>query len=155
QGTQDLGFRGEVPVLFEVTPAVPVKLAIHDFDGRPTVARLTFRDPQGRIYPPQAKRLAPDLFFQPHIYRGDGDKVLLPPGKFALSYTRGPEYLEKEIEVTSQASARIELQLERWIDPIKYGFVSGDHHIHGAGCSHYQIPTEGVTPEDMFRQVKG
>jgi hypothetical protein len=157
QGMQDLGFRGETPVLFEVTPAIPVKLSIRDFDGQPTIARLTFHDSQGRVYPPQAKRLAPDLFFQPHIYRGDGDTVLLPPGRFTLSYTRGPEYLEaeKDIVVPSQAPARIDLQLERWIDPMKHGFVSGDHHIHGAGCSHYQIPTEGVTPEDMFRQVKG
>src|SRR5262249_14543891 len=33
QGTQDLGFRGEVPVLFDVRPALPVKLTIHDEDG--------------------------------------------------------------------------------------------------------------------------
>src|SRR5262249_37075525 len=36
QGTQDLGFRGEVPVLFDIKPAVPVKLSITDFDGKPT-----------------------------------------------------------------------------------------------------------------------
>ncbi|MBI3853326.1 MAG: CehA/McbA family metallohydrolase [Verrucomicrobia bacterium] len=157
QGTQDLGFRGETPVLFEVTPAIPAKLVIRDVDSKPTIARLTFRDARGRVYPPQAKRLAPDLFFEPQIYRGDGETVLLPPGKFTLSYTRGPEYLEKEkdIVVPSQPPARIEVQLERWIDPMQHGLVSGDHHIHGAGCSHYQIPTEGVTPEDMFRQVKG
>ena len=34
-------------------------------------------------------------------------------------------------------------------------FFCGDHHIHGAGCSHYTNPTQGVTPEDMFAQVKG
>ena len=108
QGTQDLGFRAETPVLFAVAPAIPVKLVIRDFNGQPTIARLTFRDAQGRVYPPQAKRLAPDLFFQPHIYRGDGDTVLLPPGKFELSYSRGPEYLEaeKQIVVPPQAPAR-------------------------------------------------
>ena len=37
-------------------------------------------------------------------------------------------------------------QLERWIDPAKYGWYSGDHHIHAAGCSHYKNPTEGVDP---------
>ena len=36
-----------------------------------------------------------------------------------------------------------------------YGFYCGDHHIHGAGCSHYDSPTQGVTPQDMFQQVKG
>jgi hypothetical protein len=47
------------------------------------------------------------------------------------------------------------VKLERWIDPAASGFWSGDHHIHGAGCAHYTSPTEGVTPEDMFRQVRG
>ena len=38
---------------------------------------------------------------------------------------------------------------------MKYGFFCGDHHIHGAGCSHYERPTQGVSPQDMFLQVKG
>lgn len=157
QGTQDLGFRAEVPVLFEIDPAVPVKLSVHDSDGQPTMARMTFRDAQGHVFPPQPKRLAPDLFFQPHVYRGDGETVLLPPGRFFLTCSRGPEYreLHKEITVTATNSRVVDLRLERWIDPMSRGFVSGDHHIHGAGCSHYTIPTQGVTPEDMFRQVKG
>ncbi|QGQ22939.1 hypothetical protein F1728_09745 [Gimesia benthica] len=62
-GTQDIGFRGEVPILFTVKKAIPVKLAIRDFDGKPTAARLQFRDQQKRVYPLQAKRLAPDFFF--------------------------------------------------------------------------------------------
>jgi hypothetical protein len=41
QGTQDLGFRAETPILFDVRPAVPVKLAIRDHDGKPTVGRFT------------------------------------------------------------------------------------------------------------------
>ena len=34
-------------------------------------------------------------------------------------------------------------------------WFSGDHHIHAAGCSHYETPTEGVTPEDMMRHILG
>lgn len=45
--------------------------------------------------------------------------------------------------------------MERWVDPSKYGWYSGDHHIHAAGCSHYQDPTQGVKPEDMALQVQG
>jgi hypothetical protein len=45
--------------------------------------------------------------------------------------------------------------MQRWIDPSKYGWYSGDHHVHAAGCSHYQNPTEGVRPEDMVRQIQG
>jgi hypothetical protein len=157
QGNQDLGFRGEVPVLFDVRPAVNVKLNIVDENGRPTIGKLLFRDALGHVYPPQAKRLAPDLFFQPHVYRATGETVLLPPGKFTVEYSRGPEYrvLTKAIEIPAAAEHFLDLKLARWIDTAAYGFYSGDHHIHAAGCAHYTSPTEGVTPEDMFRQVKG
>ena len=63
QGTQDLGFRGEVPILFDVRPGINVRLFVKDFDGKPTVGRFTFKDRTGRVYPLQAKRLAPDFFF--------------------------------------------------------------------------------------------
>ena len=155
-GTGDIGFRGELPLLFNVRPAIPVKLSIRDHDGQPTAARLTFRDQRGQIYPPQAKRLAPDFFFQPQVYRHDGEVVLLPPGRFTLQYTRGPEYriLEQDVSISS-GRPRIDVSLQRWINPMDYGFYCGDHHIHGAGCSHYESPTQGVTPQDMFVQVKG
>ncbi|MFT4557191.1 MAG: hypothetical protein ACI92S_002552 [Planctomycetaceae bacterium] len=156
-GTQDIGFRGEVPILFDVKPAVPVKLAIHDVDGWPTVGRLIIRDKSGRIYPSQAKRLAPDFFFQPQIYRNHGDVVLLPPGEFTVHFSRGPEYrvLKKKIVVKDSNDPPVKLRMNRWVDPMLSGFYSGDHHIHGAGCSHYDSPTKGVSPQDMFLQVKG
>jgi hypothetical protein len=157
QGTQDLGFRAELPVLFEIRPAVAVKLAIRDDDGTPTFARLTFQDSAGHVYPPQARRLAPDCFFQQQIYRRSGEAVLLPPGEFQVEYSRGPEYRVKRrtVRVLSEDNAPLEIKLERWVNPVRYGFYCGDHHIHGAGCAHYSNPTEGVTPQDMFRQVAG
>jgi hypothetical protein len=165
QGTQDIGFRGEVPVLFDVARAVPVRLWIKDVDGSPTTARLVIHDEQGRVYPSQLKRLAPDFFFQKQIYRSDNSIIQLPPGVFAIQYSRGPEYVvhEQEFEVVAPFESdggrtevqELTLELERWVDPAAHGFYSGDHHIHGAGCAHYQSPTEGVRPEDMFLQVKG
>ncbi len=158
QGTEDLGFRAEVPVLFTIKPAIPVKLSIQDHDGTPTVARLQFVDRQGHVFPPQAKRLAPDLFFQKHIYRANGETVLLPPGALTMFYGRGPEYRWSQRTVTiaapdpkrdgngSAMAAELAIKLERWIDPAAYGFFSGDHHIHAAGCAHYTSPSEGVDP---------
>lgn len=148
---------GELKVRLDVNPAVPLKLKIRDVDGSPTIARLIFRDKQGHIYPLQAKRLAPDLFFQPQVYRADGETVLLPPGEFTLAYNRGPEYrvLTKTVVVKPGATEPLDLILERWVNPATFGFYSGDHHIHAAGCAHYTSPTEGIKPEDMFRQVKG
>lgn len=49
----------------------------------------------------------------------------------------------------------VTFRLERWIDPAKMGWYSGDHHIHAAGCAHYEKPTEGVYPRDMMRHVLG
>lgn len=154
QGTEDLGFRAETPVLFDVKPAVSVRLSVLDHDGTPTTARFQFVDRQGHVFPPQAKRLAPDLFFQKHIYRAHGEKVLLPPGELSMSYGRGPEYrwIERAVRVPA---TEIAVRLERWIDPAASGFYSGDHHIHAAGCAHYTSPTEGVDPKDMFRQIEG
>lgn len=146
-----------VPVSFEIRPAVPVRLRVEDSDGKPATARFTFRDAAGHVYPPQANRLAPDLYFQRQIYRRDGEEVLLPPGRLTMIYTRGPEYrtLQREITIPREGSAEISVRLERWIDPAAHGFFSGDHHIHGAGCAHYTSPTEGVKPDDMMRQVEG
>jgi hypothetical protein len=45
--------------------------------------------------------------------------------------------------------------LKRWINLSKLGWYSADHHVHAAGCSHYDSPEEGVKPLDMWRQALG
>lgn len=157
QGTPDLGFRAEVPVLFDVRPAIPTTVRVFDSDGTPTTARLTFLDRLGHAHPPQPGRVAPDLFFQRQIYRRDGGAVLLPPGSLTLIAGRGPEYrlLRREVTIPEKGEAEIEVRLERWIDPPAHGFYGGDHHIHAAGCAHYTDPTQGIGPEDIFLQVQG
>jgi hypothetical protein len=157
QGTQDLGFRAEAPVLFDVKPGIPVIVSITDFDGKPTTGRFTFVDKLNHVYPPLPKRLAPDFFFQKQIYRHDGGTVLLPPGELTMTYGRGPEYslVTKTITIPDKGESSIAVKLERWVNPVDYGFYSGDHHIHAAGCQHYTNPTEGVHAPDMFLHVKG
>jgi hypothetical protein len=147
----------QVPFVFESDPAVLVKLGVRDVDGKPTMASFTFRDDKGRVYPSQSRRLAPDFFFHAQVYRSDGETVLLQPGKYTVSYTRGPEYLvlTKDITVPKAATHSENFELKRWVHPAKKGWWSGDHHIHAAGCAHYESPTEGVTPEDMMRHVLG
>jgi hypothetical protein len=157
QGTQDLGFRNEVAILFECLPAVRVRLSVLDDDGTPTTGHFVFRDRLGRVYPAQSRRLAPDFFFHAQVYRSDGEEVLLPPGSYEVSYGRGPEYLllRRTISVPAAAEHRESFRLKRWIKLADYGWISGDHHVHAAGCAHYEAPTEGVTPADMMRHILG
>lgn len=157
QGSQDLGLRSDVDILFTAAPAVPVTFDVRDHDGQPAMASVIIRDRLGRVYPSPTRRLAPDFFFQPQVYRQTGETVSLPPGDYQVEYTRGPEYLvkTKSITVPEADEHRETLQLERWINPTAMKWFSGDHHIHAAGCSHYESPTEGVRPEDMWRHVQG
>ena len=75
QGTQDIGFRNDMMVLFTARPAHAVTFRVHDENGEPGMASFIVRDKLGRLYPNPAKRLAPDFFFQPQIYRADGEKL--------------------------------------------------------------------------------
>ena len=133
-----------------------VTLSVLDADGRGCVAALTIKDEVDHVYPPQAMRLAPDMFFQPQVYRGDGESMRLPDGRYTVECSRGPEYLRTLQTVTIDANrCHIDVKLQRWIDPAKWGWYSGDTHIHAGGCAHYQYPTEGVAPETMIRHVRG
>jgi hypothetical protein len=198
QGTQDIGFRNTIPILFTIAPSVKVRLSVKDEDGSPAMAAFIFTDGVERvisdstdlgdvdyvrgaaqkefrygnqkipshlrgIYPLPSRRVAavdqyPDFFFQPQIYRADGEDVSLPPGKYNVTISHGPEYITQYQELTVPAGAATfesAYNLERWINLNKLGYFSADHHIHGAGCSHYDSPEEGVTPDQMWRQVLG
>jgi len=157
QGSQDLGFRNEVDILFTARPSAHVTFRVLDSDDRPTTGSFLIRDQKQRVFPSQTKRLAPDFFFHPQVYRADGEGVHLPPGEYTIEYTRGPEYRKKmqRLSIAGAQPREITFRLERWIDPAKMGWYSGDHHIHAAGCAHYERPTEGVYPKDMIKHVLG
>jgi hypothetical protein len=206
QGTQDIGFRNTVDILFNCLPSVKVVFRIKDEDGSPTTASLVITDGIERIledpereplpkdyrltlayrrnweegkfdgatdrrgtkrliglYPLPSRRHAggdefPDFFFHPQVYRADGEHVYLPPGSYQIVFGRGPEYLSQtqrvEIPANSE-SFEVSLRLKRWVHMAKLGWYSGDHHVHAAGCSHYESPEEGVQPEHMWRQALG
>ncbi len=158
QGTQDIGFRNSVPILFNCVPAVEVSLGVKDFDGKATTAAFVIRDKFNRVYPNPARRLAPDFFFHNQIYRADGESVHLSPGDYTVEISRGPEYVvetQKFSVKPNVVSQKQEFKLTRWIQPATRRWFSGDHHVHAAGCAHYENPTEGVTPADMMRHILG
>ncbi len=157
QGSQDIGFRNDAVIVFTALPARSLTLRVKDENGKPALASFIIRDRLSRLYPSPSKRLAPDFFFQPQIYRADGENIQLPAGYYTVEFTGGPEYLmhSREFAVDAASPDEISFQLDRWIDPSKYGWYSGDHHVHAAGCSHYMNPAEGVDPKDMIRQILG
>jgi hypothetical protein len=118
QGTQDLGFRNEIDVLFQCQPAQDVVLRVRD--------------------------------------ENDGDTLRLPPGRYAVKFMRGPEMLPelRTVDVSPELS-ELAFKVVRWIDPSLYGWFSGDHHIHAAGCAHYTKPSEGVHAPDMMMHCLG
>ena len=133
-----------------------MKLAITDENGKPCIAELLIKDKAGRVYPSQIKRHAPDFFFHPQIYRGDGETLKLPDGEYDVVFRRGPESVSETRKIViSGQNASWSFQVKRWIDPSKLGWWSGDHHIHAAGCAHYSVPTQGVHAPDMARHCMG
>ena len=158
QGTQDIGFRNAAPILFNCVPAVEVSLGIKDEAGDPTTAAFVIRDSLGRIYPNPARRLAPDFFFHNQVYRADGESIHLPPGEYTVHVARGPECYEQTHKLTVKSgvvSQKTNYQMKRWVHPLSRRWFSGDHHVHAAGCAHYDAPTEGVTPADMMKHILG
>lgn len=170
QGTQDIGFRNATHFLFHIKPSVKVRLRVRDDDGSPAMASFVITDSINRtsgrlsgVYPLPSRRVAafdeyPDFFFQPQIYRKDGEYVSLAPGKYHVRYGRGPEYIPqtRQIEIPDNTdTVELAFQLQRWINTAKLGWYSGDHHVHASGCSHYDSPEEGVKPQDMWRQALG
>jgi hypothetical protein len=148
--------RSSAKLDFNCVPSRDIILRVRDADGRGCVASLTIKDSTDRVYPLQVMRVAPDMYFESQIYRGDGETVRLPDGDYIVECRRGPEYLVVTQNVAvDDAHGQIEMQLKRWIDPSKWGWYSGDTHIHAGGCAHYANPTEGVAPETMIRHVRG
>jgi hypothetical protein len=167
---QRSGNWAKLEVDFDCQSASKLTFRIMDQDGLPAFGKFEIRDSAGRIYPAQSKRLAPDFFFQRHIYRGDGESISLPPGDYTITCSRGPETIPETKTITvghvsnlpvssprqvENPSDELVYRVRRWVDPSQLGWWSGDHHIHAAGCLHYENPTQGVKPEDMIRHIMG
>jgi hypothetical protein len=143
---------------FSCQRARTVRIRVRDWDGEGAMASLKIRDEIGRLYPAPAHRLEPDLGYQPQIYRADGESVRLPPGRYTVIAQRGPEYVDSHQELVVASGERpseLDIRLERWIDPARLGWYSGDPHIHPEGQRYEMVSSFGLTPETMIRQVRG
>ncbi len=144
------------PLAWRVAPSTEVRFTVTDADGLPCMGAFEIRDAQGRVYPAQPKRKAPDMFFQTQIYRETGETIRLPRGVFTVRCTHGPESIpEIKTLVVGDTPVSLVYRVSRWIDTDKHGYWSGDHHIHAAGCLHYESPSQGIMPGDMLRHIMG
>ena len=81
QGTQDIGFRSDLPILFNTLPTYPLEISeITDETGEDLMAGLIIKNENNQAFPPQTSRVSPDLWFQPQVYRTSGDVIQLPEG---------------------------------------------------------------------------
>ena len=81
------------------------------------------------------------------------------PATIKSRFGRGPEYLpqSQQIKVPAgeQVNGGVVASSSAGFTWRSSGWYSGDHHVHAAGCSHYESPEEGVQPEHMWRQALG
>ncbi|MES2572227.1 MAG: hypothetical protein V4710_19500, partial [Verrucomicrobiota bacterium] len=85
------GAKAGTNVNVRTVPSTAVTFEVNDADGTACMAAFEIRDSHGRIYPAQPKRLAPDFFFHPQIYRETGEGIRLPRGVYTVKCSHGPE----------------------------------------------------------------
>ena len=156
--TQDIGFRNRAAVLFDIAPSHDVTLPRARRE-RAAGRRVVRRPRPRRTRLPGAIEAAGAGFLLPgpDLSRRRRDRAA------SCGSVHGDVWPRARIRSrdahrhasTALSSRSLDFTLRRWIDPPAHGWYSGDHHIHAAGCSHYESPTEGVRPEDMMRQVLG
>src|SRR3954469_5179372 len=111
--------------------------------GRPTPARVRFTGPDGTYYPPLGRlrefATGPNQDVGGNLFLGgkayayiDGTcEVPLPPGPVHVEISKGPEYVPLRTD-TALAPGKLALRftLERWADPRREGWYSGDTRAH-------------------------
>ena len=157
QGTQDLGFRSDIDILFTCQPAAKITLARAGL-GRQAHHRIVSDSRYTRTAsihrkPNVWRRIC---FFSRRSIAPTAIRSCCPPA-ITPSNTRAGRSIVKKTQKLHVADKPLDMtfHLERWIDPAKLGWYSGDHHIHAAGCAHYEKPSEGVYPSDMMRYILG
>jgi hypothetical protein len=95
----------------------------------PLPARLLVRGVRGTPDPDWGEDPAQGASLDVIYADRDGQRAI-PPGRYHVTVTRGPEYtaLEKDVSVDAGATTRIETTLERVIDT--RGWISADLHVH-------------------------
>ena len=142
---------------FDCRGSTPLTFDVKDEAGKDTFAAFVIEDGRGRIYPSQAKRAGAGLLLPAAGLPDDGRDGAAARRDLhrPLLARPGVDPGDEDGRGRKGEPVTLSYQVQRWVDPYAKGWVSGDHHIHAAGCAHYENPTEGVHAEDMIRHCLG
>ncbi len=139
-------------------PQATLRLTVAGPGGIATAARVELRDASGTAYlPDQSLRVAgacsapapewwtdgtpasapptgvtdPDSGLT-QFYVASPIEVMLPPGRYTVTVTKGVEYREStsSFDVRASGATDVVVALERWIDLPARGWFGGDAHLH-------------------------
>ncbi len=114
----------------KVPKASAITFDIRDHSGQPSPCKVQFLGKDGTPTP----RLGTDYRAQgcDHQYHSHNGQFTqqIPPGRYLLRITRGPEFdlLEKEVEVRLEQTVTVSGTLTRAVD--SRGWISTDYHSH-------------------------
>ena len=98
QGSQDIGFRNDAPLLFTVRPSTEVTLRVLDEQTRPDLGVVRDRGRAGARLSLAGQAARARLRLPPAGLSRDGETIRLPEGDYDVEFTRGPEYVDVATE---------------------------------------------------------
>ncbi len=130
-----------------------VRIAVRDrATGRPTPCRLNVVGPDGNFYQPAPNPLsaygltgqwpktgkgdregkAPIRYFGRFFYTTGAIDVAVPAGRVRIEGWKGFEYrsIERSVMAAAGQTISVELVFERSLEMAKFGYYSGDSHLH-------------------------
>jgi TolB protein len=136
-------------ITYDVRALTPLHVALEDYDGKPTAARIYLTGSDGLAYAPQGSISRITAMSSEYYFQAEGGfDIDLPAGTTLIEATRGLEYdlTRREVLLEPGKPAAARVRLARWENLAAKGWYSSDSHIHANYTSpHHQA----VTPEDM------
>ncbi len=109
----------------------PVRVTVNDGEGRPLPARLTLTDAAGARAPVYLAARDHTAVRDGLLYTADGVAACeLPPGRWQVHATRGPEWslAAAELDLRDDGPTEVALALRREVDTS--GWIAADTHVH-------------------------
>lgn len=111
-------------LLFPQAEDVEVRLRVAD-GGTPIFARVTLRDAAGKLVGSNRYSTLSGRFVPP-----EGWTVRLPKGRYRLAADAGFEFFRHEEDWAVDGAGEKKIELKRWVNLRKEGWVSGGDHNH-------------------------